>query len=262
MKRYINFFLALINISTKRYFEQRANTLGFVVLRIAGLAIMLLFIEIYFSFTKDIYGWTKFQVVFLTGIYQLMTALFSAFFLRSINFIPSYIQHGELDNFLTKPVSSQFYLSLRLNRTPDLLNALSGLVVVIYALGELNLLFSAIHWILLVFSLVFGLVILYGLYFAFATLSIWLGRMASLAEIYYIMQPPLSVPIDILGKTTAFILTFIIPLGFIVTLPISLFLDKSPWFFIIWGFIFAAVVLGFSSWFWRFSLRHYTSASS
>lgn len=262
MKRYFRFLWALINISTKRYLEQRVSTFGFLILKIANLALMLLFIGIYFSHTKDIFGWTKYQVIFLTGIFQIVSSLFSGFFLRSINFIPSYVQHGELDNFLTKPINSQFYLSLRLNRMPDLISALSGLVVVLYALAKLNLVYSLMGWIVLFISLILGLAIWYGLYFSLATLAIWMGRFASLPDLYYIMYEPLAVPINILGKSTSFVLTFIIPLGFIITVPISVFLNKSPWFFIIGGLAFALFSVGFSSWFWNFSLRHYTSASS
>ena len=68
MKRYFRFFLALINMSTKRYLEQRVGTFGYLILKISNLVLMLLFIEIYFSHTKDIFGWTKYQVIFLTGI--------------------------------------------------------------------------------------------------------------------------------------------------------------------------------------------------
>lgn len=262
MKRYFKFLLALMTISTKRYLEQRASTLGFIFLKIAGLVLMLLFIEIYFSHTKDIFGWTKYQVIFLTGIFQIMTTLFSALFQRSVNFISRYIQHGELDNFLTKPVSSQFYLSLRLNRTPDLIAALSGVAVIIYALEKMNLVFSATDWIVLIIGLLFGLAILYGIYFSIATLAIWLGRFESFPDLYYLIREPLGVPIDILGKSTSFVLTFIIPLGFIITVPISVFLNKSPLFFILGGLAFAVLTVGFSVWFWNFSLRHYTSASS
>ncbi|MBI2595393.1 ABC-2 family transporter protein [Candidatus Daviesbacteria bacterium] len=262
MKHYFKVFLALLNISAKNYLEKRWNVFGIITNSTISLIIMVIFVNVYFSFSKEIFGWTKYQVFLLTGIYRCVSSLFYVLFFRSINWIPNYVQRGTLDIFLTKPINSQFYITFRLTRIFELFSVLTGLVLVYYSLQKMDIMVSIINWSFLILGLLAGLLILYGIYFSLSTLSIWIGRFSGITDVFYILREPLAIPLDLFGKTTSFVLTFIIPLGFIITVPVRLFFGMSPWYFLFFGVFFASLAVWFSSWFWNFSLKHYTSASS
>ncbi len=262
MNRYLKILKAELEIAAKRYFENRVSTLGTIGANLLSLFLMIVFVEVYFSFTKEIFGWSKFQVIFLTGIYRTANSVFNFLFMRSISFIPNYVKTGELDLFLTKPVNTQFFLSFRFTRIFELISIFSGLVVVFYALINLNMELSLLSWFELILGLIIGLAIFYGLYYSLSTISIWLGRFDSLSDVYNLLNDPLRYPTDILGKRLSLLLTFIIPLGFVVTIPVKVFFgSESSWMLLIGG-IFAVLIVWFSFWFWKLSLRHYTSASS
>lgn len=262
MKHYLKVFLAFFSINSKLYLENRWNTFGNIINSTIVLLLMVFFVEIYFSFTKDIFGWSKHQVILLTGATRCLISLFYFFVFRGITWLPRYVQSGTLDLFLTKPIPSQFYISFRYIRVYEIISFLSGLILVLYSLGHIQQAINPFNLLLLVVSLLLGAVILYGIYFSLATLSIWMGRFAALNDFFYIIREPLSVPTDFLGKNVSTILTFIIPLGLVVTVPVKLFFSKLPPYFIILEVLVAFVAFSFSVWFWNFALKNYTSASS
>jgi ABC-2 type transport system permease protein len=262
MKRYFKLFIALINISSKQYLEHRWNVLGIILLTSLSVILTLLFLEFYFSYSDKLYGWTKHQAFFLSGVYNIVAALFSFLFLRSINMLQAIVRNGDLDLILVKPAYSQFLVSFRYIRSFSLLNTIPGLLLTIYATSKLDLSISFFDVILLIINLAFGILILYGIYFSMVTSVFWLSSNTAVHTYYSIMEQFISVPTDIFGKTVGFILTFVMPLALIVTIPVKIFFDSNLIFLTFVEFIVASLILMFSIWFWKFALRYYTSASS
>lgn len=261
MKRYLKVILSLMSFSFKRYLEHRWNTFGSIISSAISFALVLLFISILFSKTNAINGWSKEEIFFFAGVFQVFSSVFSFLFLRSINFLPNYIRRGDLDLILTKPVNAQILLSFRFTRSYEVINLLPGLIIIWYTSNLMGILAS---WniVLLVLGMLAGLLILYGLYFSLAILTFWLIRFSSLTSIYSMISTPLAFPVDIFGKGAALFLTFIIPLGFMLTVPVGVFLGKSPLILLLLGGVVAIISVSFSIWFWNFALKHYTSASS
>ncbi len=261
MKRYFNLLFSLLRYAMKSDLEYRFNAVGNFVYYTFSLGINLFFINIFFSYVGNFNGWTKPEAFFLTGVFRVILAI-EAVMLRGIFMIPHYIMKAYLDLLLAKPINSQCYTSLRFPRILALLEIIPGLVIIFYALINMQRQFNLLDILFLVISLILGSIIFYSILFSLATLSIWFKSFYSFPDLYYIIREPLGIPIDILGKTTSFALTFIIPLGFIITIPVKIFLGKEPLFFIVFTLGFTTLLFYFSIWFWNFSLRHYTSASS
>ncbi|MDO8429043.1 MAG: ABC-2 family transporter protein [Candidatus Daviesbacteria bacterium] len=262
MRRYFKIFIALISISSKRYLENRANVFMRVSGGIFSLIVSIYFIEIIFSFTSNIGGWTKYEVLLLTGLFRIITSVFMFLCQRGIYDIPELIKGGYLDLILVSPVNSQFYLSFRRSKPYEILSAPAGIFLIIYSLSKLNLTFSILDFLLLFIGLLMGIIILYSIYFMLATIAIWLIQVSALSNLYHIIVQPLSIPTDILGKGVSFVLTFIIPLGVVLTVPLQVFLHKISASSVFISVIFAVLFLYLSTRFWKFALRHYTSASS
>lgn len=78
--KYFKVFLQLASLSLKQHFENRFNALAFMISNILVLGILIIFIDVYFSYSKQILGWTKAEVFFLVGLYRVITATFIVFF--------------------------------------------------------------------------------------------------------------------------------------------------------------------------------------
>lgn len=260
--KYINVFLQLAALSLKKHFENRFNTFAAVISNIFVLGVLIVFVDVYFSFSKEILGWTKAEVFFLVGLYRVITAAFIVFFQRSINYMSKDVESGNLDMYLTKPINSQFFLSFRHIRSNDFIGIISGLAVIIYASTQLHTNIGLTNWLILFINALSGVTILYGIMFILATFTLWFGRLNALLDVLFIIRSPIERPISFLGQNAAFVLTYIIPLAFIVTIPVEIFLNRVNWTSTFVCLLIALTCLYISSRFWNYSLRHYTSASS
>lgn len=261
IKRYAKILIALTSISTKRYLENRFNTINLLIGSIINLLITLVLIDLIFSFTSNFNGWTKGEVLLLVGVTRFILAFFSMIFSKGINYLPSYVKNGDLDHLLIKPTNAQFFISLRYIRPFEFFSLIAGIGVFTYALVQLKTHFMLFDFLLLGLNLVCGLVILFSIYFSLACIAFWTENFYSLNSIYYMITSPLSYPTNIYGKLTSFVVSYVLLLGFIVSFPVRIFLDKT-YYLTIFEVIAALVLFIFCKWFWNFSLKHYTSASS
>lgn len=259
-KFYLKNFFALVNIRSKTLLEYRVNAIGEFIISILSNVFSIVFIEILFSMTPEISGWNRYQMFLILAVFRIFQAIFSAFLLPGINNLSNLVRVGYLDMILLKPINAQFNVSFGAIAITRLLDLIPGFAILVYSLYGLNA--SLISYLFLLIGLFSGVLIFYSIYFIIATLTIWMGTFYSLEDFYYMMKEPLYIPFDFLRKPMSTILTFIIPLGFVVTVPAKVFLGKDPFYFSIISVCVAGILLFLSSWFWNFSLKHYTSASS
>lgn len=261
MNRLFRIFTTLVNINAKRYLEHRWVLLNNIFISIASLGIVIITVNILFSFAHEFNGWNRDGVLLVTGVSRIVIALFYMFFHRGITLLPYYLNRGELDSSLIKPIHAQFLVSLRHVRPFEFTSVLSGLILFFYALFQSQPIFNSIDIILLVINLACGVIILYAIYYSLACLAFWISNFNSLNTTFYMMANPLSLPTNIYDKSVSFLITFIVPLALIVTVPIQIFLQKL-YFLTLVEIAIALLLFSFSIWFWNFALKHYTSASS
>jgi ABC-2 type transport system permease protein len=57
-------------------------------------------------------------------------------------------------------------------------------------------------------------------------------------------------------------MTYLVPIGFAVTVPAQALTGRLHWHTIVVALGFGAALLAFTRWFWRFGLRRYSGASA
>lgn len=70
------------------------------------------------------------------------------------------------------------------------------------------------------------------------------------------------VPVAVYREPVSWILTFVLPVAVMISFPTQALLGLLTANGIVLSFVFSSVLLFISLWFWRYSLRHYGSASS
>lgn len=262
MSRYLKIYSSLVNLSLKRFAENRADFFGQVLFYTSVIAIELIFAQIVFSTTNQINGWGKYQFLVLISIYRITQIIYSVIFTSSVLRVPATVNLGGLDLILTKPLNSQFLVSVNNSQYHQFLNLIPAIGLLFYSLGQMNIDISAFSFLILSVNILLGSVIFYSIYFMTACLSFFIGKFHSFTEIYNLLNRPLGFPIDIYPKSIRIFLTFVLPLIFIVTVPTQIFLDRMPLYYVLIEIIVAIFLLKLSSIFWNFGLKHYTSASS
>ena len=216
-----------------------------------------------FSQTGTVGTWTVWQVVLLTGASNFIQQIYQAFFLVNCTNLSELVRTGKMDFLLLLPVNTRFLVSLRQVDLPSFANAAFAVCVMLYAAGKLHLQPTAGQLLGFAALCGVGLLVHYSLMFMLATVCFWTVRAQGIVWGYYNLFNIARMPDEAFRGAFKAVFTFALPVLLVSNVPVRVLADKltSPFAWlvllglgIIWAFI--------SEWFWRFSIRRYTSASS
>ena len=260
-RRYPKILWMFWSSSMQGELEYRLNFLMSALTAIANFAGSMYTLNMMFGSTSGtIQGWTWNQALIITGMFTMMDGVSGILLSPNLSKIVQYVQKGTLDFILLKPINSQFWLSLR-NASPWGIPSLAfGITLTIYA--AINAGVSAAGMLLAILPLLFGMVMLYSIWFVIGATTIWFTKIYNATEVLRAVTESSKYPMSYYPAGIRFVFYFVLPIAFLTTVPAEMMLGKSPWFWIaIEAGLSAAFFLG-ASWFWRFALRSYTSASS
>jgi len=261
--RYPAIYAAMWKNSVTREMGFKTNFLLWIVVELLWFALQLCFFLVIYAHTEQIGTWTQWQVVMLVGASHLIQQLFTAFFLNNCVQLSENVRTGRLDFMLLLPVNTRFLVSLRHVDLGSYVNAASALAVIIYAGRQLGLSPAPAQVAGFVLLVIAGILIHYSLMFILASISFWTVRAQGVVWSYYNLFNIARFPDEAFRGLFKVCFTFVLPMLLVVNVPVKLLADKlrSPMEMALL-LVMAAVCFALSEWFWRQSLRRYTSASS
>lgn len=262
-RRYLKIYVALWQNSIVREMGFKANFLLWIVVELLWFAMQLAFVAVIYQHTKQIADWSQWEVVLLMGAAHFIQQIFQAFFLSNVTQISEHIRTGRLDFLLLLPVNTRFIVSLRQVDLGGFVNAASAVAVMAYALRQLDhapTLLQAVTFLLLVGT---GVLVHYSLMFLLASVSFWTVRAQGIVWGYYSLFNIARLPDSAFRGLFKVVFTFALPVLLVANVPARLLADKLRSPVEILFLLGMAVGCGLmSEALWRWSLRHYTSASS
>ena len=263
IRRYAELYLALWKNSVAREMGFKSNFLLWIVVELLWFALHISFIAVIYQHTDRIGDWSKWQVVLLIGAAHFIQQIFQALFLSNCVQISENVRMGKLDFMLLLPVNTRFLVSFRVVDLGGFINAGSAIALMAYALRQLHYT-PSIAQISGFFGLVaVGVLVHYSLMFALASISFWTVRAQGIVWGYYSLFNIARLPDAAFKGFFKQFFTFALPMLLVANVPAKVLLNKltSP-FDILLLLLLATACLVFSEAVWRFSLKHYTSASS
>ena len=263
-RRYASIYGALCRNSVVLEMGFKFNFLLWIGVELLWFSLQLTFTAVIYLHTDKIGTWTKWEVVMLMGASHFIQQIFQAFFLVNCVQLSEQIRSGKLDFLLLLPVNTRFLVSLRQVDLGGFVNASSAAGVIIYSLKQLQIVPSVWQVLGFLALCVAGIVIHYSIMFMLATVSFWTVRAQGIVYGYYNLFNIARLP-DEAFKAGVFktFFGFVIPMLLVTNVPVRLLADKlsSPLdlFLLV---AMAAVWFALSEAIWRYSVKHYTSASS
>ena len=263
LRRYGIIYSALWKNSVAREMSFKGNFLLWIVVELLWFGLQLSFVGVIFRETTTVGTWTQWEMVLLVGASNLIQQLFQAFFLVNCTNLSELIRTGKMDFLLLLPVNTRFLVSLRQVDIPSFANAAFAVCVMTYAAGKLHLHPTAAQFLGFGTLCLVGLLVHYSLMFMLASVSFWTVRAQGIVWGYYSLFNIARMPDEAFHGVFKAVFTFALPVLLVSNVPVRVLADKltSPaaWLVliglgIVWAFI--------SEWFWRFSIRRYTSAST
>ncbi|MBM3836482.1 MAG: hypothetical protein FJ398_00740 [Verrucomicrobia bacterium] len=263
VKRYLRIYSALWKNSVVREMSFKANFVLWIVVELLWFSLQLCFIAVIYQHTDRIGTWTKWQVVMLMGASHFIQQLFTALFLTNCVQLSDYIRTGRLDFLLLLPINTRFLISLRHVDLGGFVNAASALAVMGYAGWQLQLAPSAAQVLGFFLLCLCGLLIHYSLMLTLACASFWTVRAQGMVWGYYNLFQIARLPDAAFQGFFKVFFTFALPMLLVSNVPVKLLVERleQPLEMALL-LVMSLLCFAASECVWRFSLRHYTSASS
>ena len=254
----------MLRNSLIRSMSFKVNFLLWMLVEVLWFVGQIVFFSIIFANVDKLGDWTKWEVVLLVGTHQIIAQIFQAFFFVNIANIPELVRTGKLDSVLVLPIDSQFAVSSKQFELDSIVNAIVGAAIVILSLSNLHLVPTPLSILLYLAALVFGIAVHYSIMLSLAAVSFWIVRAQGLVYGYFNFLNIARYPDVIFPKIFRLIFGWVIPVIIIANIPARLLIKplSQPWWLMTHLAIASMIVFLLSRAFWRFALRHYSSASS
>jgi ABC-2 type transport system permease protein len=261
-RRYWRVYVACIRNCLARELEFRASFVFSAGSTVIWSVISMALAGLIFSNVRQVAGWDLNRMFILTGTFLIVEGLTSAFVQRNMQRLADMVNKGELDFVLTRPISSQFLVSVRYVDFADLPTSVVGMVYVLIGIGRLGLVPGPLGIVGYVVLLCCAMLSVYALWFISVTLVLWTGRINNISSLMGPVIDMARAPSDVYRGLAGPILTYGLPVAVIATLPVKALLGALEPMMIPYQLGLTAALLWLSHAFWQYSLRHYSSASS
>lgn len=224
----------------------------------------ILGLSIIFSQVPSIKGWQLGSALVLVGIFQILGALRGLVFGPSLDSLVGYagaLGNGGFDFILLRPVNVQFMASLRNWNLFSLLDVLLGCSVLgagILALGQH---ISWLNLIMFMITISAAITILYSLLLIFTSLAFWRVNF-EFTWVFNSLFQLARYPADVYPGWLRLIITWIIPVGFITTIPAQAISQGLSPIMLLACCMLALGLLSLATLLFHIGLRKYSSASS
>jgi ABC-2 type transport system permease protein len=258
MRHYARLMVAILRNCVARDMMFRAS---FVMSLISGYGwslVMLLFLATVVARVQAIGGWELPDIYVLAGTFMVVQGITQCVFESNLWRITQYVREGTLDFILTKPVDTQFLVSVRFLRLSALGLLIPGVALV--ATGARAPLVLA-DLALYLGGVLAGIAILYSISFILATTTIWFVR-AEMGGLVYGLFDVMRLPADVYPKALRLTFTYAIPLVFIASVPAQTLQHRGSPAVALGGMLAALIILLIARAFWFFALRYYASTGS
>lgn len=242
--------------------QYRVNFFLSLVQSVVAVGTALAVLALVFSHTDSLGGWSSDELLVIMGVYVLMGGLIRSVIQPNMQALMADVQDGKLDFILAKPEDAQLLISLRRFQIWQAVDVLVGLVLVGVALVRLSEPISVGALLAFALALLLGALDIYCFWLILTTGAFWVTRVDFIIELFDGMYQAGRWPVTIYPSWLRIGFTFLVPLGFAVTVPASALTGRLSVWLLLGAVGFTVVLMTFARWFWRRGLRNYSGASA
>ncbi len=266
--KHMRLILNLVKINIKVAIQQEmAFRLDFIIkllntmLAVGGAVGGVLII---YSKIDNVNGWSLYETLSVTGMFMFIHSLKNLFMgpsLSSISGLGGDLWTGKFDYILLKPIPSRIYISIKSWAPLVLIDMLISIIIIILAIVNNNQEVTLMGTIKFIISISESLIILYSILLILSSVAFWyLGT-----PLLWIFESFLEIgryPVTIYPPFFKFLFTWIVPVGFVVTVPAKAIIGKADVVELVIGGIFSIILYMVAVAFYKKSVKRYEGASS
>jgi ABC-2 type transport system permease protein len=262
MERYIRVYRRILELNAETLVAYRSNLVNSIVSSLSWGIFSFLSMFLLTGRVSSVLGWSRDEILLLTGLYSMFIGFFHTFFTRNFERLAVIIDRGNLDAVLLLPIDSQIFLSVRYVSYTSLIRIVLGFAFSVYMVNRIGLAVTPFMVAECFVFLAAGTMILYSIWFLVSTLLIFNPLLSNLIVLMFSVSNMARYPGEIYRQLGTYLFVFLMPLTFIIVSPAKVLLGKAGIWDIAGLFLFAVALTTASRIFWAWALRHYGSVSS
>lgn len=245
--------------SVQTVIASRFGMIIFVFGKLFRIGIYLAFIYFLFSGTKGILGFDRNQIMLFLLTFTFLGAV-GQMFLREVYRFRGRIVSGEFDFDLVKPIHPLLHNLAGGFDVLDLITMPIIVFVLAKVMSQIN--FDLVQLFLYIILSINGLLIITAIHILVAGFGIIYTDIDHMLMTYRDIETMGRFPVDIYKEPLRQILTFVIPIGIMFTVPAKALLGLVSWQGVIGALMVGLISITLSFRFWNFAVKKYSSASS
>ena len=260
LRKYFKSWLILTTKSFQVELVSRFSTVLFIAAKIFRFAFFLVFLIILGNNTKLVQNYTLWQMIFFFSVFNLIDGL-PQFFLREVYRFRNYVVSGDFDYFLTKPLSPLFrslFGGADILDIPMILISFGFVIFSAFKIGDI----APSGVLLFAILLLNGCLLAFAIHIFILALGVLTTEIENAVWIYRDVTQLGRIPIDVYKEPLRGLITFVIPVGIMMTFPAKALMGLLSWQFVVISISVSVLILLVSLKFWQFALTKYSSASS
>jgi len=251
-----------LRIGIANEIQYRVNFLVQLLQSFIALAIGLISLALVFSYTQELGGWHRPELLAVMGVYTLMGGVIQSLIQPNMLRLMDDIHEGTLDFALTKPVDAQTLVSVRKFRFWQLTDVLAGLAVIGVALGQMQARFGLWQALGFTAALLLGTLMVYSFWLILTSVAFWVIRIYELVDIFQGIFAAGRWPVGIYPDWLRLGLTFLVPVAFAVTVPAEALTSRLTPLSLLAAAGLALLLFALARLVWRQGTRRYSGASA
>jgi ABC-2 type transport system permease protein len=259
LKYYSKIWWLLTRDSFSVVLGQRVALLFFLTGKVLRFIFFVGFLYFLILGTKSLAGYTSNQAVFFFLVFNVIDILAQFFFREVYRFRPKVVS-GDFDLTLAKPANALFISLMGGADVIDFLTIPPLFIAVIYVASLLNP--SVLDTLYFVLLLLNGLLIATAFHIAVLAMGIITLEIDHTIMIYRDLTSFGRFPVDIYKQPLQGILTYLVPVGVMITFPAKALMGLAGPVGIISAFLVGIIAMFAALRFWSYALTKYSSASS
>lgn len=260
--RYGSLYAACVRFSFQRALEFRLDFFFRVGMDALWYVMNWTFFEVLHGHTPLLGGWDQAQVRVFAATLFTADALHMTVVSNNAWWFPTFVNRGDLDYHLLRPVASLFFLSVRDFAVNSFLNLLMALAILVVVLATCPHDLTAGRLALYALAVLLGAFLHYVLLFLFLVPVFWLHGGGGLRDVYYTLDRFTGRPDGLFHGWMRRLLVSLLPLALVASYPVRVLFEPDPGWRLLHMAAVAAAAFALLLLLWRRGLRAYSSASS
>jgi ABC-2 type transport system permease protein len=258
-----------LKIGVANELQYRVNF--FIQLLQSGIAlgVGLIGLSLVFTYTNQLNGWSRPELLAVMGVYTLMGGVIQAAIQPNMERLSNEIQQGTLDFALTKPADGQVMVSVREFRFWRLVDVVVGLIVIGIGISEMQSgqcascgSLGILQILAFILALILGGTMIYSFWLILSSVAFWIIRVNDIVNLFEGLYAAGRWPVGIYPQWLQIGLTFIIPVAFAVTVPAEALTGRLTLLSLLGAIGLTVVLMLLARLIWRLGVKHYAGASA